>query len=88
MSAWSLRVAGGRCNGDNGDFNGKGRGTLRKVWFVGLLVISVTILIGVATKEKDETMMEWGSDVAEMLLFFSPSFVPNACASPTNSRLM
>ena len=61
---------------DDGDSNGKGRGALRKVWFVGLLAISATILIGVATKENGETLMEWGSDVAEVCCFyFPPSFL-------------
>ena len=61
---------------DDGDSNGKGRGALRKVWFVGLLAISATILVGVATKENGETLMEWGSDVAEVRSFyFPPSFL-------------
>ena len=61
---------------DDGDSNGKGRGALRKVWFVGLLAISATILVGVATKENGETLMEWGSDVAEVCCFyFPPSFL-------------
>jgi hypothetical protein len=61
---------------DDGDSNGKVRGALRKVWFVGLVVISATILVGVVTKENDETWMEWVSDVVEVRCFyFPPSFL-------------
>jgi hypothetical protein len=28
--------------------------------------MSVTILVGISTKASDETLMEWGSDVAEV----------------------
>ena len=51
---------------DKGDANGKGRGALRRVLIAGLVFATATILVGVSTKSDDETLVEWGTDVAEV----------------------
>lgn len=50
---------------DAGDTNGKGKGALRRVLVVGIVVVCATILVGISTKEDGETWNEWSSDVAE-----------------------
>lgn len=75
---------------DRGDANGKGRGALRRLFIIGLVIITATILVGIGSKSDDETLIEWGADVAEVgrVLWpcIAPPPVPARGVSPLRSQ--
>ena len=61
---------------DRGDANGKGRGALRRLFIIGLVITTATILVGIGSKSDDETLIEWGTDVAEVGRALWPCLAP------------
>ncbi len=75
---------------DRGDANGKGRGALRRLCIIGLVITTATILVGIGSKRDDETLMQWGTDVAEVGRVLWPCLVsphaPVQGLSPLRSK--
>ena len=60
---------------DSGDLNGKGKGALRRVLIVGMVVVCATILIGISTKAEGETWNEWEAASAASIAAQLSSYV-------------